>query len=500
MPAILAFCTGFISLSLEILWIRLFSFANQTKPQAFAFVLAAYLIGIAFGALLGKQFCKRRIDLWLVSGIALLFASLINFIAPWLYASVAMSEQRLWIAGMMIAVTSFTIAVVFPIAHHLGTQDCQQGIGKSLSRVYVANIMGATIGPIFTGIFLLSMITTQQSFILFAVLTFIVSLCCLITNIGRLATVTAAILFSMQAFVAFNYQQQTLMSMLALPLPSATKLLGLFENQYGVISIYQGKHDQHVIAGGNVYDGDTNLSPVVNTNRINRVLVMSTIVEQPKKVLVIGLSVGSWVALVTAFPGVEQIDVLEINPGYQQVIANYPAQWRALHDHRVHVYFTDGRRWLNAHPEARYDMIIMNTTFHWRAYSANLLSQQFLQLIKSRLNPGGAVTFNTTNSPDAVLTAQSVFKHAYLYEKFIIAADFDWRDKLKTVAAEQRLASLRLGDQLLYQGDKKLIRKHLNEPIATESEVAPWCDVFGRKIEIITDINIVNEYKYGRTL
>jgi len=83
----LAFCTGFLSLSLEILWIRFFGFATHSMPQGLAFVLAVYLIGIAIGAYIGKKFCERKFDLWMVSGIALLVSSVCDLTGPWIFAS-----------------------------------------------------------------------------------------------------------------------------------------------------------------------------------------------------------------------------------------------------------------------------------------------------------------------------------------------------------------------------------------------------------------------------
>ncbi len=50
---------GFIALSYEILWIRIYSFATEGEPQAFAFLLGAYLTGLAGGALLARGACHR---------------------------------------------------------------------------------------------------------------------------------------------------------------------------------------------------------------------------------------------------------------------------------------------------------------------------------------------------------------------------------------------------------------------------------------------------------
>ena len=46
-PWWLSLSIGFLSLSEEILWVRVLGFAFETLPFAFAFVLACYLIGIA---------------------------------------------------------------------------------------------------------------------------------------------------------------------------------------------------------------------------------------------------------------------------------------------------------------------------------------------------------------------------------------------------------------------------------------------------------------------
>ncbi len=217
--------------------------------------------------------------------------------------------------------------------------------------------------------------------------------------------------------------------------------------------------------------------------------------------LVIGLSIGTWLKLLTSFPGVESIDVVEINPGYVDVVSQYPVQASALTDKRVHMHFDDGRRWLKAHPDKRYDMIIMNTTYHWRAYITYLLSREFLLLLQSHMNKGAILEYNTTYSPDALKTAESVFSHAYLYENEVIAADFDWRKKMNTSQAIKTLSSLKLEGKLLYPRDKQyVIRNHLNVPLKQSSDLAKFYSQFGRNIEVITDYNLITEFKYGFNL
>src|SRR5579883_1071016 len=55
---LLSALAGFISLCYEIVWYRLYSFATGTNPKSFAFVLGAFLAGIAFGSLLSRRLCR----------------------------------------------------------------------------------------------------------------------------------------------------------------------------------------------------------------------------------------------------------------------------------------------------------------------------------------------------------------------------------------------------------------------------------------------------------
>ena len=48
----------------------------------------------------------------------------------------------------------------------------------------------------------------------------------------------------------------------------------------------------------------------------------------------------------------------------------------------VEIVFDDAHRWLAHHSLRTFDVIVTNTTFHWRANTTNLLSLEFLQAIR----------------------------------------------------------------------------------------------------------------------
>src|SRR4051794_38887303 len=55
---ITAALSGFIALSYEIVWYRVYGFVSQGAPFTFGYLLGAYLLGIAIGSLVSRWFCR----------------------------------------------------------------------------------------------------------------------------------------------------------------------------------------------------------------------------------------------------------------------------------------------------------------------------------------------------------------------------------------------------------------------------------------------------------
>lgn len=493
----LSFTIGFLSLGAETLWIRTFSFHSESMAKSLPVILGVYLLGIAFGAARGSRFCKDGGDLVGILGLALLVGAGAIFLGPVL---IAVSVEVFAAARLLHAVpafaAAFAFAVCFPICHHLGTVVKTGSTGKSMSRVYTANIAGSVIGPLFVNFFLLQFATTQLAFALLGLVACLVALAVLFTTAKsalKSAGIAATIVALASITVAAKPTNWLISAFRNYP------VAGIAETRQGIVVAYKQEHGGDAIFGGNVYDGRTNLDPRVDSNKINRVLVLAALRPNPKRVLEIGLSIGTWNYLITGFPGVETIDVVEINPGYVDLMKSYPEQQRALADARVNLTIGDGRKFLRSQPQSAYDLVVMNTTWHWRAYVSMLLSREFLALVRTRMAPGAVLAYNATGSPDALYTAAAVFAHAYLYDNFVIAADFDWRTRLDAPSAIDELRRIRPeGKPLFSAGDDALTRYFLSrERTTTVEQVAAKA---GRPLEIITDRNLITEYKYGRPL
>ena len=220
-----------------------------------------------------------------------------------------------------IIITSLIKSMVFPIAHHLGTSTQADKVGSSVSKVYFANIMGSTLGPLVTGLFLLNVASLQTAMMVMAALTIFTGVYCKFvsgTVLSRRIAFGAFLLAPLPLIIPQNLTH-ILVSNLS---PHGEKVKQIVENRYGIIHALENKKGGDVVYGGNVYDGKINIDFVKDSNHISRVYGLATLKPSYERILVIGLSAGSWTRVLQSFPGVRKIDAVELNPGYLEITKN----------------------------------------------------------------------------------------------------------------------------------------------------------------------------------
>lgn len=490
----LAFMVGFLSLSQEILWIRLGSFIQRGIPESFAFILGIFLVGISAGALFGKKLCTQKINQCHWIGWILLISGSFDLMIPWL--TEALSDGMSFIVlGMLVLISSALKATAFPVAHHLGSDVNNTGqLGRSVSRVYALNIIGSTLGALLTGYFLLDHVSLSGGFVLIGAMTLTIGAIALqrtspplsaLSLIAAIATLLHCDLNSHDMPIAAGgYMKQFI-----------TRVI---ENRHGIIHTVKGGMWGDIVYGGNAYDGRTSIDLRLNGNMVDRVYLLAKLHPSPRRILVIGLSAGAWTRILSSMPATQRIDTIEINPGYIELISHYPHLAPILEDPRIKIHIDDGRRWLRRHPAEKYDLIVMNSTWHWRANVTNLLSREFHQLVKEHLTPGGLFAFNTTGSDDAIATAAENFPYVFKWSNFVYASDHDFTDVPHDVALS-RLTALHLGGKPIFDAAAKLDREALDKLVnAKFITIAEVRNQSSRQLEIITDTNMITEFKYGK--
>ena len=490
MPRGLAFLVGAASLIQEILWMRMASFATGGLPEIFGIVLGLYLIGVAAGAYFGRRLCAGDYERVKRNAVLVLAVSAIfDLLTPFVFVR-AIGVLPVVVALMpLVFVGAALKSVLFPVAHHLGSNDELQWKGGSFSKVYFANVIGCTLGPLLVTVWAMDVLPIEQLFLLTVVITLIAA--GWVVGLRLLFPVAIACLVGV-IFLTPVFPR--LMVSIAV-VTNGVQPSWLMERKEGVVHTLSDAQGD-IVYGGNAYDGRINIDLRRNSNKIDRVYAAMTSVAAPQRVLVIGMSGGSWTRVVSSFPSVKKIDVVEINPAYLKLVARYPEVAPILTDSRIDIHIADGRRWLRSHAVERYDAIVVNSTFHWRSGATMLLSKEFFELLDAHLNDGGVALVNTTGSPEVLKTADAVFDHAYLFGNAVLMSQTDFRPNLRNGASA--IFATRFGGIPAFDAsravDRKAVSAVVNAPLSALDDVEARA---GRPAEINTDNRMLTEYKYG---
>jgi hypothetical protein len=500
-PWVLSFCVGLLSLSQEIIWVRVVGFAMRGLPIAFAFVLLLFLVGIALGAAIGRWLCTGASDLYRASSITLAFAAVADALTIPALAMVAASGSLVvLVSAAMIVLTAMLKSILFPIAHHLGSQQAGPRLGRSISKVYFGNIAGSTLGPLVAGYVLLQLFSAEQCMAIVSVGTGVLALVAAAAAQPRQwAAPTLGLFVAASLALALLGGRLQLMPELAAGIGDqpGVERYAMIQNRHGIVHAAPDGGPGDVVYGGNIYDGRAIVEMERDANWLDRGTIMLAAHPNPEWVLVVGMSVGSWTKMLLASPRIRELHVVEINPAYIQLLKGYPQLAGLLEDPRVRIHIDDARRWMRRHPEERFDLIIQNTTFYWRANATNLLSFEFMSQVLGHLKPGGIVGINTTTSDDVVFTARKAFPHTAIFKSFVYGSNRPFPPSSPEAAA--RLRELTLNGAPLLPAQTFEPGATAGRMLATWFDVRPEARMSGRFTPgLISDQNLRVEYLHGR--
>jgi spermidine synthase len=415
--------SGVVALSYEMVWYRVLSIMTGGAAATFGLLLAAYLLGLAVGARACARFCEAPArdalrPLVVFVALANVIAALVVPVFGW---SAKLTDYRIGLA--MVAIGAAFLGAVFPLVSHYGIEPDDRA-GARLSYVYLANIIGSAGGSLLTGFVLMDRLTLPSIARLLVVFGFLLAGGIALMDRARNVIVLASAAVLAGSVLPRLYDHIYERLIYKAEWDGTQRFAQIIENRSGVITVAQ----DGTVYGGGAYDGLLNVDLENNErNGIVRAYVAGALHPAPKDVLVVGLSGGAWTQVVAHLPGVERVTVVEINPGYVDVVRSHQEVAGLLANPKVSLFVDDGRRWLVRNPDRRFDLVLMNTTLHWRAHATNILSADFMNVARRHLLPGGVFYFNTTDSLDVQLTAAHVFPHVLKIANFIAAGDTPFR-------------------------------------------------------------------------
>lgn len=408
--------TGFLSLSLQIVWSRVLAQVLGPTSYAFSLVVAIFITGLAVGTLAGRAAAPRvRTPLAGLAG-AISLAVLAGALAVWqvdsgllsiaaavgdqssTFSTVLTEQVRLvvtWLLPLALA-----LGCAFPFAIRVGTGD-PRTLGADLGLIYALNTIGAIAGALAAGFVIVPALGLHASLRAVGIAGALAGLGVLVAGRARgtaglatiglaaaaLAAAALAPAWNQELFASGAYKYASSMTPETLQVSlHAGELAYYKEGATATVSVRQAAGTTSLAIDGKV---DASNSGDMLTQRL-LAHVPLLLHPQPKRVAVLGL--GSGVTLGSALThGLERADVLEISP---EVVAASrffdPENGSALRDPRTRVVVGDGRTHIRL-AAATYDAIISEPSNPWMAGIAALFTREFFEAAKARLSPGGVL-------------------------------------------------------------------------------------------------------------
>lgn len=433
--ASMAFLSGFATLALEVIWTNFGNFFVGNRTYAVALLLAAILTLLAVGSLCAEKLKSYFVGETKTLYCVLIAASAIGVLLS-LWAFVAwirfqpLLEAKLpswaWLlvvcrfveALMLLAPFLIPLGCLFPLA--LATSPIF-GLrpGFSTGTLYLSNCLGAVIGSLSAGFFLIPKLGSFGTAKLLLVALLLIALWAMGRKL-RVLTISGG----WRAAGAIVAAVTVFFSIVALPerlvvLKEGESLVLQADDEYGVFQI--AKRGSLLRVSNNNTDLVYYLG-LESTSFVQQMQAHLGMFFNPsaRSVIVIGNGYGITAGAFSLYPGLTRIDTVEILPSIVRASDKFEPYNFAYHKNpRVNVFVDDGRHFL-ARAEERYDIITVNVTDAHLPGAGGLFHKEFYELTKSRLKENGIlIQHSFGDGLETILaTILSCFNHVQLYRSY----------------------------------------------------------------------------------
>jgi spermidine synthase len=455
--AICAFLSGFVALGYQLVWYRLLTLLLHGTVYVFGTILFVFLTGIA----LGSWYARRATDVGSplrrfagsqigIAVYVLAFSMLLGYgsslpglrhligattlttfhPAPELFAGTlslrslySLLDIGFWTAAF-VGLPTFLMGFGFPQLVRAATDHVSR-LGRSVGYVYFANIVGSTLGTLVVGFGLLHFLGSEWT------LRLLISAGALTGLLASYrATPTAARRWSPRlplvgaatvaiAVVAFPARHDLIRAALysdfdQVDFNAAEDRSGIvaLRTQRDVISFSEEQQilgTQRLLIDGSTHGGfQSSSEDLVFDSAVKLALAAH---PSPQRVLSIGLGDGRMCAAAAAHPSVEKLVVVELNGALANVLEQTPQGQSLFRSPKLDLLTDDGRRWLLANRDEKFDVVLMWPLHAAHAYSGNLYSAEFFELVRAHLAPGGVLFARSVDTYSTAKTIASGFEH-----------------------------------------------------------------------------------------
>lgn len=522
-----AFLVGFIDMGLEMAWFRVLGILNKNTAYGFPSVLAVFLVGLALGGWMWGSKADKSKDavalFWkLQLGVGITVA--LSFLALWgaLHISafegwfkhilarpqmpmppylkiqdefvfskrtmaVGLSEYFLPIL-LLVLPGSLLMGGGLPVLDRIAIRSAEQS-GRRVGDIHLANIIGSVLGTLAPNYLFLPLLGSELT----------VKLLTLATLVFTLLAVTHLVAVRR----GMRYGLPLLLILLAALLPGRGQLyIRLYEVGTGLRSVVDESGDSVLVLNfhassqevAQLWIGGVQNSYFPSNGEYERSAMTCASANLPKRVLLIGLGGGNTAYFLTQLPGVEEIVIVELMENLGVFLDRYaPVAQATLHNPKVKYIVDDGRRYLYANPEERFDMIFIDPLNSFTAGHNNLYSREAMALYRSHLTQDGIFCGWINEGHVLPTTVASVFPFVEHFRDFVVAADipFEYNLPYMQAARERFLAA---GEAIIGPSASKTLEPHAVLALHIRDEKAIRKRI--GEIPVLTDMNPWLEYYY----
>jgi hypothetical protein len=411
--------SGFIALSLEVVWFRLMDVGVKSTAFTFGTVLCIYLLGLGAGSLInGRRAARlgRPLEAFLdyqvlllacAAGTVVLLARLppgtpvyrwffdywrqdpfFQLGADWNAGALGRLYGLLPLAlfGLPTVLMGLSFGVLQRAVH-----DDPATSGRKVGLLQAANIAGCTAGSLLTGLVLLDRIGTVGTLRLLVGAGAVLFLAVRARSAGLSRGLVARAAAALLVLVALPSNDHLWKRLHGVTVDEPPSFIG--EDASALSVVVPGVEFRWRVTVNGLphswlpYEGIHTLLGAVP----------AVIHPAPLDVAVIGLGSGETAWAASCRSETRSVRVFEIAAAQPRllravsVVAPFPGLVELLSDPRLRIEAADGRRAL-ARDETRYDVVQVDAMFRTSAGSGNLYSLEFFRLCASRLKAGGLVS------------------------------------------------------------------------------------------------------------
>ena len=529
--------SGMTALAAEVLWTRLMSLLFGATSYTFALILGVFLaglgIGSSVGAAIGRSSDRPRVVLgWcqmLLCGAMAWAVYVLTSSLPYWPINPSLSHDP-WFnfqldlirCAYVVLPAAILWGASFPLAL-ASVATPGQDPGRLVGGVYAANTIGAVVGAMSAAMFFVALpeIGTQRAQMLLIVISAVSALIMLAPaaagDPAKKGMAWGATIVLVLATGAAG--------LLARSVPSVPGLLVAY-GRYSVTwiglsnIIYVGEGRNAFVAVSEMPNGVRNYhnagkvqaSSEPQDMRLQRMLGHFThlIPKNPSNALVIGFGAGVTAGAVSIGPDVKTQTIAEIEPLVPRVVSTYFGQhnYEVAKNPKVTIHVDDARHFLLT-TNQMFDAVTSDPLDPWVKGAATLYTEEFFNLVRRHLNPGGVVTLfvqlyesNTEAVKSEVGTFMKVFPNSVVWGNTNNGQGYDLvlMGQLEPIKIDVDALQAKLDDPRYAQVKQSLSEIGINSAIellsnyaGTPVDLAPWL----KDAMINTDRNLRLQYLAG---